>query len=280
MNAADELSDPSSPERERSPNKKVEHALRTVHEYTRDTLGIHPYHILFDSGLVLVAAMAVLFSESVSQIPWLRFLAAFAFTTVSFEVGYLRVKRALFGIDSRSYLQDLFAYVLPVWLVTAVGLGVDLRATMDLIGLQLPVLLGFIRVGCFLGGCCYGVPWKYGVRYPNTVFTDHDGNCQSFSSGENPGCRVFPIQLVEAAFNFLLFGVLLWRLLAVGVTGLTLPLYLLSYTGYRFLSDFLRMSSARPNWGPLSEAQWVSLAALTVIFVGLSLQANPVILPL
>lgn len=244
---------------------RISRAVGQINGFSRDAIGVHPYHVLFDSGLLATAVFAVFFSQYVSPIRTGRFLVAFVFTTVTFEMAYLRAKKWLFDIDSRSYLQDLIAYVLPVWIGTAVALGVDLRATLDLVGLQLALLLGFIRIGCFLGGCCYGKPSTYGIRYPKEVFESHDGNCQSFSPGDDPGCRVFPIQLVEFAVNLALFGALLWRISSVGVTGLTLPLYLLGYTTYRFVSDFFRLSSARPNWGPLSEAQWVSIA--TAVFV-------------
>lgn len=278
MNTTDDSSESSLSQGNQVTDGSLSNMLREVHEYTRQRFGIHPYHIFFDSGLALIVLMTVLYSEWLAQIQWVRFLSAFVFTTVTFELVYLRAKRVLFGIDSRSYLQDLLAYVLPVWIGMAVWLGVDFHATIDLIGLHLPVLVGFIRVGCFLGGCCYGVPWEHGVRYPRTVFRSHEGSCQSFSPGDDPGCRVFPIQLVEAAFNFLLFGGLLWRVNEVGITGRTLPLYLLGYTGYRFLSDFFRMSSARPDWGPLSEAQWVSLLTFTTVSIGLGVHSGLVVL--
>ena len=246
-------------------SEQLERAVRVGHSVSNDILAAHPYHVMFDLGLVVIALFVFVFAEVVRPLAAGRFLAAFVFTTVTFEVGYVRLKRLVFGIYSRSYLQDLLAYVLPVWVGTAVLLGVDPRVTLDLVGLQLPLLLGFIRVGCFFGGCCYGVPTKYGVRYPPTVFESHDGNCQSFSPGADPGRPVLPVQLLESAFNFAAFAVLFVRLSNGGVDGTTLPLYLSGYALYRFFSDFFRASSARPNWGPLSEAQWVCL----LLFAGI-----------
>lgn len=239
-----------------------------VNAYAREALGVHPYHVMFDIGLLVIAGVTWVFAQYVHPVAVVKFVAALTATTVTFEIGYLKAKRRLFGIDSRSFLQDLLAYVLPVWIGLAVLFGVDLRVTLDLIGLQLPLLLGFIRVGCFLGGCCYGIPTQYGVRYPSTVFEPHSGGCQSFSPGDDPECRVLPIQLVEAVFNFALFGGIFVHTVVGGVDGSALALYLLGYAGYRFVSDFVRLSSARPNWGPLSEAQWVSLGILLVLGTG------------
>lgn len=43
-----------------------------------------------------------------------------------------------------------------------------------------------------MGGCCYGIPCKYG-----------------FVMKESPNVMRFPIQLVEAGFEFLIFLILL-----------------------------------------------------------------------
>ena len=55
------------------------------------------------------------------------------------------------------------------------------------------------RIGCFLGGCCYGVPCAWGVAYP-------EGSLPYSVCGNAP---LFPVQLVEAGSLFLLFGVCL-----------------------------------------------------------------------
>ena len=67
----------------------------------------------------------------------------------------------------------------------------------------------FGRIGCFFAGCCYG---KNGI----------------------------PVQLFESAFNFLLFGFLLWRYLRRQFPGEIFALYLLGYSVGRFFFEFLR----------------------------------------
>ena len=73
---------------------------------------------------------------------------------------------------------------------------------MFLLNMFLPIFAiaqGIGRVGCFLGGCCYGKVCAWGVKYP-------PGSFPFERIGE---VRVFPVQLVEAGLLFCLFGVCL-----------------------------------------------------------------------
>lgn len=77
------------------------------------------------------------------------------------------------------------------------------------------------RIGCFLGGCCYGMPCAWGVSYPEG----------SFPYSVYGGVPLFPVQLVEASVLFLLFGVCLavpfrsrWWVYLGGVSAIRLGL--------------------------------------------------------
>ena len=103
----------------------------------------------------------------------------------------------------------------------------------------------FGRIGCFLGGCCYGIPSAWGVTYRHSPVVEANGISR------------FPVQLVEAAWNLILF-LLLSRLLRQG-KGRLLPLYLALYAPARFLLEFLRGDSYRGIFFGLSTSQWISL---------------------
>ncbi|MBO4541227.1 MAG: prolipoprotein diacylglyceryl transferase [Bacilli bacterium] len=79
------------------------------------------------------------------------------------------------------------------------------------------------RVGCFLAGCCYGVPtdaW-YGIQFQTTT------------------TKVVPTNLFEAIFLFALFGVLFF--LAVKKHCPYGPsIYLITYGIWRFIIEFFR----------------------------------------
>ena len=64
---------------------------------------------------------------------------------------------------------------------------------------------GFGRIGCFLAGCCYGIPtdaW-YGVTFP------------AGSLGPGAGIKVIPTELISSLGNFIIFGVLYLSLIHI-----------------------------------------------------------------
>ncbi|HMN26579.1 MAG TPA: prolipoprotein diacylglyceryl transferase [Caldilineaceae bacterium] len=227
---------------------------------------VHPYLLLLDLGVCVVFVFAFFYTRLFTGISFLQFLLLFVITFAGYEFFFLRMKRRLFRIRSRSYLQDVITWILPVYVMSAWAIGASVPVALDLLGLLLPLWLSFVRIGCFLGGCCYGLPSRVGVLYPDQIFVPYESNCGKFQPGANPNCRVFPIQLVESAVNFCIFWVLFMALYKLdGVTGYGLPLCFISYCVYRFIGDFFRYSSARPRYGIFSEAQLVSLALLGVL---------------
>ena len=119
----------------------------------------------------------------------------------------------------------------------------------DAIAPLIPLFHGFARIGCFFGGCCYGIESRFGF-----IVTDNKlvpGLC---------GVRRFPVQLLEAAVCFAISGVLL-RLYGKNSNrgGRLLPAYLCSYSAARFFLEFLRGDSYRGFVGPLSTSQVISI---------------------
>ena len=107
--------------------------------------------------------------------------------------------------------------------------------------LQIPAL--------FVAGCCYGVPTSsfLGVVYPEGGFAP-------------AGIPLVPVQLFETAGDLLLFGALC--LPVYRQPGRRLAAYLLGYGCLRFATECFRGDAARGLAGPLSGAQWISLACI------------------
>jgi phosphatidylglycerol:prolipoprotein diacylglycerol transferase len=127
-------------------------------------------------------------------------------------------------------------------------------ADFAIVGVPLGHVFG--RLGCFLQGCCYGVPahLPWAVCFP--------------AAHESHGTPLHPTQLYEAAYNLLVFGVLLAFLLRRRPpAGRVLALYLLLYPPFRFLNEFLR-GDERLNWHGLNLAQETSVA---LVVAGLAL---------
>lgn len=111
---------------------------------------------------------------------------------------------------------------------------------------------GFGRIGCFLGGCCYGIEWEHGITF-------HDSLIESAN-----GVPRVPIQLFESGFEFAL-GILLWVLLSKRkLHGRLLCVYLLIYPVGRFILEFWRGDDYRGFIFGLSTSQCISIG----IFVG------------
>lgn len=115
----------------------------------------------------------------------------------------------------------------------------------------LPLGQAFGRVGCFLVGCCYGMPSPIG-------FYMDPG-----ATSSPQGVRLFPIQLVESACCLGIFFLLL-RLSrhANSPNALLTGTYLLCYGAARFVIEFFRYDSVRGFLGPLSVSQWFSIGAM------------------
>ena len=129
--------------------------------------------------------------------------------------------------------------------------------TMDLLIVTVPLFHTIARVGCFFGGCCFGIPWKgvfaicYTTRNMSAVVTEYR----------------FPVQLAEALFNLILFVYLVilvsrrdWK-----EKSLTRR-YLWIYSTGRFLLEFFRGDAVRGIVGNLSFGQMISL----LVWIGLT----------
>ena len=126
----------------------------------------------------------------------------------------------------------------------------------DMIAPAIPLFHAFGRVGCFFGGCCYGVESDIGFIFTHSPVESANA------------LRRFPVQLLEAAFNLLLF-LILCRMLKAGKKNL-LRLYLSLYAAGRFFLEFIRGDTYRGFvFGTLSTSQLISLIILSAVTVSL-----------
>ena len=123
---------------------------------------------------------------------------------------------------------------------------------MDATALFIPLFHVFGRIGCFLAGCCYGVPCDIGFVYhysPVPIANE---------------IRRFPIQLAEAFFILIIFFVLWFLYKKKTFENKLLYVYFLSYAPLRFITEFFRGDEYRGFLLGLSTSQWISI--LLVIF--------------
>jgi phosphatidylglycerol:prolipoprotein diacylglycerol transferase len=120
--------------------------------------------------------------------------------------------------------------------------------TMDLVAAGVPLGQAVGRIGCFLGGCCYGRPTDlfWGVTFPGL-----------------PG-SVHPTQLYESALNLGNFFVLLTLRKKQIFEGQIFVVYILNYSTIRFFIEFWRGDSRRIAFIP-SSLPWLALSLPQVI---------------
>ncbi len=133
---------------------------------------------------------------------------------------------------------------------------------IDITILGIGVFLAFGRIGCFNVGCCHGKPFKKGVVYR------HEHTEAGFTHYYE-GVALFPVQLVESAFVFIIVIIgCCCLLLFHTLPGTVLLVYTVIYGAFRFTIEFFRGDPDRPYWKGLSEAQWTTLLLILMSAVG------------
>ena len=106
------------------------------------------------------------------------------------------------------------------------------------------------RVGCFCGGCCYGLPSEsLGIKYPA-------GSLPCLKYGDTP---LIPVQLIESVYLLLIFAILYTKIPFRKRAGW----YLILMPSGRFLLEFLRGD----NRGCIGELRWLSPAQMLSIIL-------------
>lgn len=120
------------------------------------------------------------------------------------------------------------------------------------------------RIGCFLGGCCFGSP----VSAPlGVVFPENSAPYEYYGGA----VAVHPTQLYEALFLFCLFLFLFFF-----AKKDAFPLYLILYGAGRIFIEFFRNDDRGGTGLPLSPAQLISIILIIVGSVIFAVKANRV----
>lgn len=141
-----------------------------------------------------------------------------------------------------------------VWYVTK-RRGIPFLVIADTFAPGVALGIGITRIGCFMAGCCFGMPTdcSCGVTFPATAKVS-----QIF--GHIP---VHPSQLYGSAGGFLVFGTLLLLERISSFRGATFGRFLILYGVSRFVVDFSRYYEPdQVLWLGLSNNQWISLGLM------------------
>ena len=126
---------------------------------------------------------------------------------------------------------------------------------IDIIAVCIPLFHFFGRIGCFLGGCCFGIESSFGFTLLHSPIIV-----------ANEVSR-FPVQLLEALFNISLFFLLNYCLHNNKFKNRLLYVYLLIYPIGRFFIEFLRGDEHRGIWLFLSTSQLISIIIFAAVLI-------------
>jgi len=190
----------------------------------------------------------------------LRALPA-AFWTGSFH-GVLHPGRAAYGgllagiAGAILYLSVHRQPLVPFFDRVAVGTG---------------LAFAFIRTGCFLSGCDYGIPTSHswGVRFPPHSLAALDHARRGFIPVGAYSLPVHPTELYEAALGLLAAALAAVPLVRGRRDGTAFSVFLGAYAMGRFAIEGLRGDLDRGRLLSLSTAQWVSLGLLVSLLASL-----------
>jgi len=160
-------------------------------------------------------------------------------------------RQRLLGAEQHALLEDVLLALAAVAGASAL-LGADVPAVLDATVLAFGVFLVFGRLGCLAFGCCHGLPSGFGVRYHGGLHEDDPLT----------GVRLFPIQLVEAAWLAILTAAGVLVLASGAPAGTALSVWLVGYCVARFVMDFVRGDRHGRRLGPLTGAQLLSLLVI------------------
>lgn len=128
---------------------------------------------------------------------------------------------------------------------------------LDIVFMGLGLFLVCGRVGCLMVGCCHGRPHPWGVCY-------RQEHADAGFPRHLVGIRLFPIQLLEALFVGFIVTTGTVLVLTGAPPGSALAWYSIAYGLGRFSLELLRGDPERPYFGSFSEAQWTTLALMSI----------------
>lgn len=128
---------------------------------------------------------------------------------------------------------------------------------LNVLAVCIPLFHTVARIGCFTSGCCYGKVYTgiFSIKYTTYILHHIDTNLR------------FPVQILEAVFNFGLFIYLLVLLNSNNwIKKNTLIKYLSIYSVGRFVIEFFRGDIRRGIVHGVSFSQTISIILWIILF--------------
>lgn len=136
---------------------------------------------------------------------------------------------------------------------------------LDAVAATVPLGFAIGKIGCFLAGCCYGLPTPHGVKFPPGSLCYETQRRAGIA-----GTPVHPVPLYDMIFGFALFAGLLVLGKRSKRTGEVLAAYVACYSAYRFGIEFFRNDPGRDTFGggPLTDSQYTAAVLFVLACAG------------
>ncbi len=147
-----------------------------------------------------------------------------------------------------SSIYGAFLVVVPVLWLYARSQGLSPLRFLDAGAPAMALGEAMTRVGCFLNGCCYGVPWHgpLAVTFSPESFAYRDQLTRGLlPPGALHSLPVVPVQLVSAGLALIAFAGLLWLFLQPHREGAVFYAFLVFYGALRLTMAPLRQEALR-----------------------------------
>ena len=167
--------------------------------------------------------------------------------------------KVMFG----GYLGSIFG----IWFANYIFKRKSLSEFLNISAISSSLFFAIWRIGCFLDGCCYGIPNEtFGISFPqrSLAFRELKKNFPDLIV-ENTTVPLLPTQLFSFAYGFIIF---LFLLIFFCKNKIRCPYFyffaqMLLYGIGRFIIEFFRIDP-RELWGYLSMSQWIALVMIAV----------------
>lgn len=201
------------------------------------TLGIYWYGVMIATGILACFVVLFLFAKfkrvDEKFTDFCFYNALFAIVAglcgaalLQATYNYIQNPEAGFNFgDGLTFIGGLIGgvgFFLIIYFIVRRKFKDTLLKMMPIVPCCVTVAHGFGRIGCFIAGCCYGIP-----------------------TGSNYGCyfdtveKVHPTQLYEAIFLFTLCAVLTFLAFKLEYQY-NMGIYLIAYGIFRFVNEFFR----------------------------------------
>lgn len=144
-----------------------------------------------------------------------------------------------------SFFGSVFFIPLAMF-ITALVFRLSYLGVMDYCTLYVPMVLAFMRIGCFLNECCGG------------------RDLILFGQAFTP-----PVQLIECVFDLIIMAMLIYLNLKPLPKGQLYPCFMIMYSALRFILEFIR--TGKPIILFLTKGQILSLASIAIGLITIKL---------